>query len=154
MKFGYKEIKEFAENHEDERVRIMYRRLHESRSKSAKWCDEVEKLKKENELLYDSLPIIDNRTVNLARKLLKKPFQQKQAIEVIQSLISENAQLRKGWCVESEKRMKEWSNEGEKLTELHKVIHELRRSIDSHKDKIASLEAACEYWKSKYDEIN
>ena len=51
MKFGHKEIKEFAENHEDERVRIMYRRLCEARSKSAKWCDEVEKLKKENEQL-------------------------------------------------------------------------------------------------------
>jgi|GEM_PF-6159131 len=51
MKFGYEEIKEFAENHEDERVRIMYRRLCEARSKSAKWCEEVEKLKKENEQL-------------------------------------------------------------------------------------------------------
>lgn len=51
MKFGYIEIKEFAENHEDERVRIMYRRLCEARSKSAKWCEEVEKLKKENEQL-------------------------------------------------------------------------------------------------------
>lgn len=58
MKFGYKEIKEFAENHEDERVRIMYRRLCETRSKSAKWCDslakaekEIEKLKEENETL-------------------------------------------------------------------------------------------------------
>lgn len=51
MKFGYKEIKEFAENHEDERVRIMYRRLCEARSKSAKWCDEVEKLKEENKQL-------------------------------------------------------------------------------------------------------
>ena len=51
MKFGYKEIKEFAENHEDERVRIMYRRLCEARSKTAKWCEEVEKLKKENEQL-------------------------------------------------------------------------------------------------------
>jgi len=46
MKFGLIEIKEFAENHEDERVRIMYRRLCEARSKSAKWCEEVEKLKK------------------------------------------------------------------------------------------------------------
>lgn len=58
MLFGYKEIKEFAENHEDERVRIMYRRLCEARSKSAKWCDslakaekEIEKLKEENETL-------------------------------------------------------------------------------------------------------
>ncbi len=51
MKFGYKEIKEFAENHEDERVRIMYRRLCEARSKSAKWCEEVEKLKEENKQL-------------------------------------------------------------------------------------------------------
>lgn len=51
MKFGYKEIKEFAENHEDERVRIIYRRLCEARSKSAKWCDEVEKLKEENKQL-------------------------------------------------------------------------------------------------------
>ena len=58
MKFGLVEIKEFAENHEDERVRIMYRRLCEARSKSAKWCDslakaekEIEKLKEENETL-------------------------------------------------------------------------------------------------------
>lgn len=51
MKFGYKEIKEFAENHEDERVRIMYRRLCEARSKNAKWCEEVEKLKEENKQL-------------------------------------------------------------------------------------------------------
>ena len=51
MKFGLIEIKEFAENHEDERVRIMYRRLCEARSRSAKWCDEVEKLKEENKQL-------------------------------------------------------------------------------------------------------
>lgn len=51
MKFGYKEIKEFAENHEDERVRIIYRKLCEARSKSAKWCEEVEKLKEENKQL-------------------------------------------------------------------------------------------------------
>lgn len=58
MLFGYKEIKEFAENHEDERVRIMYHKLCEARSKSSKWCDsltkaekEIEKLKEENETL-------------------------------------------------------------------------------------------------------
>lgn len=51
MKFGYKEIKEFAENHEDERVRIMYRRLCEARSKSAKWCEEVERL---NQMLRET----------------------------------------------------------------------------------------------------
>lgn len=40
MKFGYFEIKEFAENHEDERVRIMYKRLCKVRSDNAK-CTEV-----------------------------------------------------------------------------------------------------------------
>lgn len=37
MKFGYFEMKEFAENHEDERVRIMYTRLCKARSDNAKW---------------------------------------------------------------------------------------------------------------------
>jgi hypothetical protein len=33
--FGVKEIKDFAENHDDERVRIMYRMLVETRDKRA-----------------------------------------------------------------------------------------------------------------------
>lgn len=39
MKFGLPEIKEFAENHSDERIRIMYAYLCEARSKNAKWCE-------------------------------------------------------------------------------------------------------------------
>ena len=39
MKFGIPEIKAFAEHHEDERVRIMYARLCEARSKNAKWAE-------------------------------------------------------------------------------------------------------------------
>lgn len=51
MKFGIPEIKAFAESHEDERVRIMYARLCEARSKNAKWCEALEKLQKK----YDDL---------------------------------------------------------------------------------------------------
>ena len=43
MKFGMQEIKEFCENHEDERVRIVYKRLQEARSKNAQWCEALEK---------------------------------------------------------------------------------------------------------------
>lgn len=38
-KFGIQEINEFCKDHEDERVRIIGRRLAEARSKNAKWCD-------------------------------------------------------------------------------------------------------------------
>ena len=44
MRFGVKEMKEFAENHEDERVRKLYQRLAEARSKNAQWCAEVARL--------------------------------------------------------------------------------------------------------------
>ncbi len=39
--FGTKETKDFAENHDDERVRIIYQRLVESRSKQAKQHERI-----------------------------------------------------------------------------------------------------------------
>jgi|688.fasta_scaffold903758_1 hypothetical protein len=39
--FGIKEIKDFAENHDDERVRIMYQRFVESRSKQAQQHERI-----------------------------------------------------------------------------------------------------------------
>ncbi len=39
--FGIKEIREFAEHHDDERVRIMYQRLVESRSKQAQQSERI-----------------------------------------------------------------------------------------------------------------
>jgi hypothetical protein len=39
--FGVKEIREFAEHHDDERVRIMYQRLVESRSKQAQQHERI-----------------------------------------------------------------------------------------------------------------
>ena len=44
MIFGIPEIREFAKNHEDPRVRIMLKRLNESISKNARWCEEVNRL--------------------------------------------------------------------------------------------------------------
>ena len=106
MKFGYKEIKEFAENHEDERVRIMYRRLCEARSKSAKWRDETVKLKLENTELKQQLQESgDSDTWREAYGRLESE---------ITKLREENKQLRLGWCKESEKRQGEWQNESAK----------------------------------------
>jgi len=39
--FGIKEIREFAEHHDDERVRIMYQRLVESRNKQAQQHERI-----------------------------------------------------------------------------------------------------------------
>jgi hypothetical protein len=44
MKFGIVEMREFAENHEDERVYLIFKRMEEARSKMAQWCDEVNRL--------------------------------------------------------------------------------------------------------------
>lgn len=44
MKFGVKELREFAENHKDERVRVLFKRLEESRRKNAAWCQKVAEL--------------------------------------------------------------------------------------------------------------
>jgi len=107
MKFGYKEIKEFAENHEDERVRIIYRRLCEVRSKSAKWCDETVKLKLENTELKQQLQESgDSDTWREAYGRLESE---------ITKLREENKQLRLGWCRESEKRQGEWQNKPVKI---------------------------------------
>ncbi len=107
MKFGYKEIKEFAENHEDERVRIIYRRLCEVRSKSAKWCDETVKLKLENTELKQQLQESgDSDTWREAYGRLESE---------ITKLREENKQLRLGWCRESEKRQGEWHSEPAKM---------------------------------------
>ena len=106
MKFGYKEIKEFAENHEDERVRIIYRRLCEVRSKSAKWCDETVKLKLENTELKQRLQESgDSDTWREAYGRLESE---------ITKLREENKQLRLGWRRESEKRQGEWHSESAK----------------------------------------
>ena len=40
--FGIPEMKEFAENHSDPRVKAMFRRLNESMSKNARWCQHAE----------------------------------------------------------------------------------------------------------------
>lgn len=55
MLFGIKEMREFAENHEDERVRILWRRLEETRSKNARWCDEIAKMCNEVKCLREQL---------------------------------------------------------------------------------------------------
>ena len=44
FKFGYKEMCEFAEQSSDVRVKIMMMRIHELRSKCARWSEEVLKL--------------------------------------------------------------------------------------------------------------
>jgi hypothetical protein len=44
--FGIIEIKDFAENHDDERVRIMYQRFVESRSKQAQQHERIVMLEK------------------------------------------------------------------------------------------------------------
>ena len=49
MKFGIPEIKAFAENHKDERVRIMSARLCEARSKNAQWNESLAKATKERD---------------------------------------------------------------------------------------------------------
>ena len=55
MLFSIKELKEFAKDHEDERIRILWRRFSEARSKNAQWCDEVVRLKAINEHLEKSI---------------------------------------------------------------------------------------------------
>lgn len=37
--FGLAEMQEFAEHHEDFRVRALWKRLSESRSNASRWCD-------------------------------------------------------------------------------------------------------------------
>jgi hypothetical protein len=44
MIFGLKEMKEFAESSDDPRVKALWKRLGESMSKNAKWCDRVREL--------------------------------------------------------------------------------------------------------------
>jgi hypothetical protein len=56
--FGIKEIKKFAEHHDDERVRIMYQRLVESRSKQAQQHERILSLESQVAALvrlYESL---------------------------------------------------------------------------------------------------
>lgn len=60
MKFGIREIYHFASHHSDERVRVMGKRLKETRSKSAKWCEHAAKLEKENAMLREALLTIDS----------------------------------------------------------------------------------------------
>lgn len=55
MLFGIKEMRKFAENHEDERVRILWQRLEEARSKNARWCDETAKMRNEVKYLREQL---------------------------------------------------------------------------------------------------
>jgi hypothetical protein len=45
MKFGIIEAKAFCENHEDIRVKLVWKWLCECRSKNAQWCDALEKEK-------------------------------------------------------------------------------------------------------------
>lgn len=46
MLFGVQEMKEFAESSNDARIKSMWRKIEESRSKSAKWCESNENMKK------------------------------------------------------------------------------------------------------------
>lgn len=68
---------------------------------------EIARLQKENDKLFDSLPLLDNRTKNEARKLLNESYRFKAidgversfvslelAKEVIESLLAENSQLK------------------------------------------------------------
>lgn len=103
MKFGYKEIKEFAENHADERIRIMYNKICETRSRTAKWCDAAvaaESRVKELEQELESAG--DGDTWREACGRLEAE---------VARLREENKLLRLGWCIESEKRQTEWWNE-------------------------------------------
>lgn len=103
MKFGYKEIKEFAENHADERIRIMYNKICETRSRTAKWCDAAvaaESRVKELEQELESSG--DGDTWREACGRLEAE---------VARLREENKLLRLGWCKESEKRQAEWWSE-------------------------------------------
>jgi hypothetical protein len=107
MKFGYKEIKEFAENHEDERVQIMYRKLCETRSRTAKWCDAaVAAETRVKELEQELHKAGDGDTWREACGRLEA--------EIVR-LIEENKILRSGWRRQSEKHhgwgKYEWWNE-------------------------------------------
>jgi hypothetical protein len=44
MKFGILEMREFAEKHEDIRIRLIWERLEETRSKLAKFQEQIVKL--------------------------------------------------------------------------------------------------------------
>ncbi len=56
MKFGLKEIQEFAENHEDQRVRILYQKLVQTRTKNAQWAEALAKIEKELKQLKTTNP--------------------------------------------------------------------------------------------------
>jgi len=45
MLFGYPEMREFAKDHEDPRIRAIWKRLEECRRKNEQWCAETIKLK-------------------------------------------------------------------------------------------------------------
>lgn len=47
MKFGYPEMREFAEQHSDPRVRALWQRLGNLRSKTARWCEAVARAEQE-----------------------------------------------------------------------------------------------------------
>jgi hypothetical protein len=47
MKFGITEMREFAQNHEDVRVQLIWKRLEETRSKLAKFQEYIVKLEQE-----------------------------------------------------------------------------------------------------------
>ena len=69
MKFGIPEIKKFAENHEDERVRIMYARLCKARSDNARWCEAAKAAKDERD---EAIAMIDVVLYLLANPPFKK----------------------------------------------------------------------------------
>jgi hypothetical protein len=50
-KFGHFEMKEFAEQSDDPRVKAMWRRIVELRSKCARWCEAVNQRDREIERL-------------------------------------------------------------------------------------------------------
>lgn len=45
--FGISEMREFAKDHPDDRVRLMMKRLDETRSRSARWCEAMQRMKQE-----------------------------------------------------------------------------------------------------------
>ncbi len=59
--FGDPEIKEFADSSDDERIKIMWKRIQSSRSNAAKWCEEVIKLRNRNERLLEACREVLNR---------------------------------------------------------------------------------------------
>jgi hypothetical protein len=139
MKFGISEMREFAENHEDERVYLIFKRMEEARSKMAQWCDEVNRLnefiKRQNQDWCDmdeaikkqALRVLDAkrvegdkwhvpRDVELVELIVEEYIAIKEQLEVIEARGKANAQERIALIQENKiliDRIRELSNENE-----------------------------------------